>query len=727
MSKPYTSLTEEMKMLRGQTEKSAVFTFGRFQPPTTGHMKLVEAVKSTAAKRDADPFVFPSRSKDDKKNPLTPDDKIYYMRKAFGRGVRIINDRKATTIFKAMESLVSMGYTNLTLVVGSDRVAEFTKTITPYVDDMGLTSFEVVSAGERDPAASGVKGMSASKLRAAAAANDFDAFRQGVPGTLRMADVETLFAKLRKSIRLTEETLTEAKRSRNVLVISKSPDSDTSSKLLKAAKELGQTPVFIQSESAYIEKIKGSKITIENYDDKGSKIVVDAEKDLAFVRGSAVMTSGGRSLVEGLGKCSMLMINPLEVFELANNKYTINSLFERRGIPHPKTVLVTSDKMLEKAHKKVGGKFPVIIKSLQGAEGIGVVKVDSQDSLRSVVQSLKSHGAEILMQEMLKIDGDIRTIVLDNKIVASMKRIKPKKDFRSNKALGAETVPYKLSQKEKEFVREIARISGAALLGVDHVVDKNGNIYAIEINASPGSGSPKYTNYISYENKGVFSDEVEGTVNGYELIKEIVSRSLDMKKPTPPMTLGRVEMVTVAGRTVKARIDTGNSTYSALDARDIKKEGNNKISFTFDGERYTKEIVDSLKIHIGDSNVQLRHVVEMPMTIGNRNFISRFSLSNRERNVYPVLIGNEFMKKENVLVNPSAAFVAKMVGEATELNKKEKSVKNTLTKSRQATEDGIDFSSPPEEGTDEIVRRYKKMTPGELNELFDDYFKGLGD
>ena len=112
--------------------------------------------------------------------------------------------------------------------------------------------------------------------------------------------------------------------------------------------------------------------------------------------------------------------------------------------------------------------------------------MDSQESFKSVVQSLRKSGEDILVQEMIDIDGDVRSIVMDGNIIASMKRLKAeKKDFRTNKALGAESEPYSLSKEEKEFVKKVAKASGAILAGVDHAIGKDGKLYAIEVNASP--------------------------------------------------------------------------------------------------------------------------------------------------------------------------------------------------------------------------------------------------
>ena len=737
--KKYRSLYERT-LLRGQKDKSAVLTFGRFQPPTTGHGKLVDAVLSTAKKLGADAFVFPSRTQDKKKNPLQTKDKVKFLRKFFPRA-RVMDDRNAKTVFKAIESLVKKGYTNITLVVGGDRVDEFKKTIAPYVDEMGIKDFQVVSAGERDPDATDVTGMSASKMRAAVADDDFDSFMGGIPRGVNKRVAKELFDTLKREMGLREET--EKKENlKRFLIVSASEKGDTTSKLINAVEDLGHKPTVIRADTAYIGDIDGDEMTIENIDKKGEDITINVKETIAFVRGSTMKTAGGRALVEGLDSSDTLVINSKKVFDLVGNKYATHVLFERENINTPRTALITNESSIDRAHKKVGGKFPVIVKSLHGAEGIGVAKVDSQESFKSVVQSLRKSGEDILVQEMIDIDGDVRTIVMDGKIIASMKRLKAEKDFRTNKALGAESEPYSLSEEEKKFVKKVAKASGAILAGVDHAIGKDGKLYAIEVNASPGSGAQDYTKYIE-------EDEEAGIVDGNELVKEIVERSLLITKPAEEFTVGRVENVKVGGRTIKARVDSGNSTYSVIDAREIK-ENRKIVRFVFDSTKYKRPVVDTVEVNMGGGKFEERYVVELDMKIGRKIFENvKFSLSDRSSNVYPVLLGNEFMKENNVVVHTNEVFMQELEERTLtkgEKDKKEKYVKSlkkrakdfkkrygddyksvmyaTATKmaKRDATEEDIDFDSPPEEGTDEIVRRYKRMTPGELNEIAYKYF-----
>ena len=737
----YRSL-HERTLLRGQKEKSAVLTFGRFQPPTTGHGKLVDAVLSTAKKLGADAFIFPSRTQDKKKNPLQTKDKVKFLKKFFPRA-RIVNDKNAKTVFKAIESLVKKNYTDITLVVGGDRVDEFKKTIAPYVDEMGLKKFQVVSAGERDPDATDVSGMSASKMRAAVSDDDFDSFMKGIPKGVGKRVAKELFDTLKKEMGLNEETEEPKKDNlKRFLIVSASDKGDTTSKLINAVEDLGHKPTVVRADTAYIGDVDGDNLTIENIDKKGEDIKINVKETIAFVRGSSMKTAGGRALVEGLDSSDTLVINSKQVFDLVGNKYATHVLFERENINTPRTALITNESSIDRAHKKVGGKFPVIVKSLHGAEGIGVAKVDSQESFKSVVQSLRKSGEDILVQEMIEIDGDVRSIVMDGKIVASMKRLKAEKDFRTNKALGAESEPYSLSESEKKFVKKVAKASGAILAGVDHAISKDGKLYAIEVNASPGSGAQDYTKYID-------EDQEEGVVDGDELVREIVERSLLITKPAEAFTVGRVENVKIGGRTIKTRVDSGNSSYSVIDAREIK-ENKGTVRFVFDSTKFKLPVVDTVEINMGGGKFEERYVVEMNMQIGRKIFENvKFSLSDRSSNVYPSLLGNEFMKENNVVVHTNEVYMQELEERTLtkgEKDKKEKYVKGmkkrakdfkkrygsdyksvmygTATKmaKRDATEEDIDFDSPPEEGTDEIVRRYKKMTPGELNEIAHKYF-----
>ena len=707
--------SSDKKLLRGQKEKSAVLTFGRFQPPTVGHQKLVDKVLSVSKKLGADAFVFPSRSQDKNKNPLSPKDKVKWMKKFFPKA-NIVNDDSVKTIFDAIKSLTAKGYSNITVVVGSDRVPEFKKTLTPYLkhDDptksLNVDTFNVVSAGERDPDATGVKGMSASKMRDAAKRNSFNEFLDGIPSNISDRFASELFDLLRKEMDLREDVEVPRDSIKTVMVVSNSNRNDTTKKILDVAEEMGHKPVFIKSNTAYLGEYKDGQITIENIDGAGKDVSIDPKNTIAFIRGSARKTSSGKALVEGLDEYDLNMVNRPDAMNLADNKYATYISFDKKKIDTPKTALITNEASIPRSLEKIGNKFPVIVKTLYGAEGIGVVKVDSEDSFKSVVQSLRKSGQDILVQEMIDIDGDIRTIVFEGKILGAIKRKKVEGDFRTNKALGAKSVPYRLSEREKNFVLKIAESSGASYVGVDHAVS-GGKLYAIEVNTSPGSGAEKYMNY---EN----NKPVEGEnryINGKQLVEKMLTCAVEMKPQVRALSMGKIEKVMVEDQIVKARVDSGNSSYSVIDARGLKIEGD-MAKFTFNGKNYKKKIVDNVKIHVGSGVVERRPVVEISFKIGGKTFKeAKFSLADRSKNIYPVLLGNRFMEENNVVVHTNKLFMHDM----------EHDVKRDIAKDftdRYKEKKQEEYSISDLEGRPETTEKRKRMTPGQVNEIASEFF-----
>ena len=176
--------------------------FGRFNPPTVGHEKLLKMAKKVAANGAL--RIYPSRTQDKKKNPLDPDMKVSYMRKMFPDfEENIINDDEMRSIFNVLVTASEKGYSAVNIVVGSDRQSEFENLATKYNGE--LYNFElirVISAGVRDADAEGVEGMSASKMRKAVIDDDFESFRKGTPKSLDDGDTQSLFNAVRTGMKL---------------------------------------------------------------------------------------------------------------------------------------------------------------------------------------------------------------------------------------------------------------------------------------------------------------------------------------------------------------------------------------------------------------------------------------------------------------------------------------------------------------------------------------------
>ena len=182
-------------------DNTLTLAFGRFNPPTIGHEKLLGAAKKAAA---GGPLkIYPSRTQDPKKNPLDPDMKIAYMKRLFPEyEENIVNDAEMATIFDVLTTANEDGYTNVNIIVGADRQAEFENLAQKYNGDVyEFDQIRVISAGVRDSDAEGVEGMSASKLRKAVQDDDVIAFKRGIPKTVDDADAQAMFDAVRTGMK----------------------------------------------------------------------------------------------------------------------------------------------------------------------------------------------------------------------------------------------------------------------------------------------------------------------------------------------------------------------------------------------------------------------------------------------------------------------------------------------------------------------------------------------
>jgi len=177
--------------------------FGRMNPPTIGHEKLVAKIKSEARKNRATPMLFLSHSQDKKKNPLSYEDKIRLAKKAFGAMVQKTTARTIIEVAKQLEKK----YDELIVIGGSDRVADFQKLLDQYNGkEYAFEKITVVSAGERDPDSDDISGMSASKLRSLALTGKIKEFKAGLPARLRSSkDGKEMYDKIRKAGGITED------------------------------------------------------------------------------------------------------------------------------------------------------------------------------------------------------------------------------------------------------------------------------------------------------------------------------------------------------------------------------------------------------------------------------------------------------------------------------------------------------------------------------------------
>ena len=199
-TKKKSSGEDEEGDVSGETTETLTVAFGRFNPPTVGHGKLLAAAKKAAEGEDLK--IYPSRSQDAKKNPLDPDMKVSFMKKMFPDFAEvIINDDEMKSIFDVLVAADEAGYKNVNIIVGSDRQSEFENLATKYNGELyNFDNIRVISAGVRDADAEGVEGMSASKMRKAVMDDDFKSFRSGTPKELDDGDTTALFDAVRQGM-----------------------------------------------------------------------------------------------------------------------------------------------------------------------------------------------------------------------------------------------------------------------------------------------------------------------------------------------------------------------------------------------------------------------------------------------------------------------------------------------------------------------------------------------
>ena len=265
---------KDFKSYLVEEAKEVYFTFGRMNPPTIGHGKVLDTIAKKA--KGADYKVYVSQSTGPK-DPLSYSDKVKHLRKMLPKhGRNIMVDKGVKNVFDISTKLYDAGYKKITMVVGEDRLREFEVLLNKYNGKKarhGFYNFEsinVVSAGRRDPDAEGVEGMSASKQRANAKDNDYQAFTQGVPSGMSDRDTRKLFNDVRKGLGLKEETSFKRHIEMGHL-------SETREKFVKGMLfELGDTVVVKESEEVGIITVLGANYVIVECGDKKMRKWLDA-------------------------------------------------------------------------------------------------------------------------------------------------------------------------------------------------------------------------------------------------------------------------------------------------------------------------------------------------------------------------------------------------------------------------------------------------------------------
>jgi len=415
---------------------------------------------------------------------------------------------------------------------------------------------------------------------------------------------------------------------------------------------------FIDVKKAWIadSDIEIGNVKIRNIDGKNKDCKIEMHNSIVFVRAGAIETLSSQSMVSSLQDIGFLVVNDLDSMLVCDNKMSNALLLGRNNIPIPRTSSIPNEESIEDAHKRVGGKFPVIIKTLKGTQGVGVMKIDSMSSLTGVCQSLWKYDADLLIQEFFEMNSDIRTLVIGGKILASAERIQPtdNKDFRNNVHQGATTEPYDLSKKEIDVIKAAARASGAMYCGVDHFVDKKGNPYIIEVNGSPGIRS-------HFEGYDPWTEEKLGKISDKEVLERIIqffAKDVN-RRPIFRQEAGYIETIIFEGmekNPVRAKFDTGNSAKASMLHVDKLEVKGKKVFWEKNGYKFEDELLYISRPMRGQKAFDERPVIEHNITFNNKTHIAEIALSLKDT-ASEMLVNRKLMTKFKIAVNPNRRFI----------------------------------------------------------------------
>ena len=665
------NLAKSFFQLREDTGKTAVFAFGRLNPPTTGHELLVQTIQKVAKKNNADPFLYLSHSENPKKDPLPYKLKVAIAKKAFGK---LVPSDDARTAFDVAYALRDKGYTKLIMVAGSDRVPQFRAQFSKYVnhkdkDKSVGSSFEVVSAGERDPDAEDVSGMSASKMRALATDNNYGEFRKGVPSKLNDNDAKKMYMALRKAMKIKEDwsefQWEEYFPETEVVVEAREVEEKFTYRRLMEQKE---TPTFLilcvvkpedstpqqywakneNTHIVYVDKafthlVEDTQLVIHNYNGENKSLSVDPTNTFAIPLGSVLMDEGRMGVAKAVEQAGVPFLNSMEAMDAARNKLSTARILQSEGIRTPRTAIIHSG-ITDEVVEQLGGKFPMMLKTITGSKGKGVMKMESLSSLRGVVDAFsKQTDAQLIAQEFFDLKYDVRVICHEGKARFGLKRTMAKGDFRTNVDLGGDFQAYKPSPAMNELAEEATRAIGMRLSGVDIAVNRKGELTVLEVNGSPGV-SAKY--YDIQEKEDIDGKQL------IDILYEFYSEKENWTKQSVP--IGVIEPVSFAWGEMMCKMDTGNSGSATLDARDLKLTKSKAIFKVGDTGKLATFPIKDYEVVMGavGTDKEKRPVVEIPMNFRGKTYKVNFSLSDRSHMGYPVLMGTEWMKQNGFIVDP---------------------------------------------------------------------------
>ena len=420
----------------------------------------------------------------------------------------------------------------------------------------------------------------------------------------------------------------------------------TAERFKEEAEKAGHEIYVAQVEGAFIGFHEGV-YKIYNQDDKKG-FVIDRENTVAFVRGSVRLKKSYLDLLSRLEKTGVTMVNSREVVEISSDKYRTYVKLQDFGLTQPRTALIPNKDGWRQAFDSIDLKYPCIMKTLEGSKGIGVLFIESERQMDSLVQLLHSQNEDIdlLLQEYIKTDGDIRVIILGGKVIASMKREVIKGDFRSNISQGAKAKEYPLTELEVEQCLLAAKAIDGSWTAVDFIPSKNPKKeppYILEVNHSPGTTGIE-----------------EAT--GKNIVREVIKYFSNSKhRYSVPSQVGFLEVITIKpfGEIV-AKFDTGNSALSPTIHADEVSVKDKIVTWTHRGKTMKSKLIRITDVHVGGLNdyTEKRYTILLDIEFAGTVYKNVDVMIDDRGDRSPVLLNRKLMRQMNVMVNPQRKYVA---------------------------------------------------------------------
>lgn len=443
------------------------------------------------------------------------------------------------------------------------------------------------------------------------------------------------------------EFISEAVENPKLVIITDEPEQaktfHTADRLQQEAKKLGWKYYLYKLTGGYTSNEDNIRRLHNKDDEKG--FVVD-KNTIAIFRGSVVRRDSWMDIISMFEKDKVCCINSRDCIEICTDKYRTSIKLADYGLRQPKSSLITDKENALKSFENLGTDFPVIMKTLRGSKGVGVLFIESKIGLDSIVQLInkQDEDADLLVQEYIKTDYDVRALVLGGKVLATMKRPVIKGDFRSNVSQGSKPEEIQLTELEIEHSLKAAKAVNGLWTAVDFIPSKDRQKeppFMIEVNSSPGT-------------------EGMEEATGKNISKEILEYFADKKNwVTSPAECGYKEVLTIKPfGDIVAKFDTGNSGMNVIHADKYEVKGK-KITWKLLDKTITSDIIRTEEISVGGMRdyEETRYVVNLDVEFAGTLYKDvEFSLDDRD-NRSLILLDREFMNRMNVMVNPSRKYI----------------------------------------------------------------------